>query len=55
MEKSRLRVSIGNFRRYFVLTKYYLGDQIRKNDTSGARGTYGGEMRCVIQDFGGET
>ena len=37
-----------------LLTKYYSGNQIRKNEMDGARGTYGGEERC-IQGFGGET
>jgi hypothetical protein len=36
------------------LTKYYLGDQIEKNEMGGARSMYGGQERC-IQSFGGET
>jgi hypothetical protein len=36
-----------------VLTKYYLDDQIKKNEICGTCSTYGGEERC-IQDFGGE-
>ena len=39
---------------FLLLAKYYLGDQIEKNDMGGACSTYGGEERC-IQDFGGET
>jgi hypothetical protein len=34
-----------------MLTKYYSGDQIKKNETAS---TYGGQERC-IQGFGGET
>ena len=37
----------------FVLTKYYLGDQM-KNEMGGACSMYGGQERC-IQCFGGET
>jgi hypothetical protein len=37
-----------------TITKYYLGDQIKKNEVGGACSTYGGEARC-IQDFGGDT
>ena len=40
--------------RSLLLTKYYLGDQIEKNEMGGACSTYGGEDRC-IQNFGGET
>jgi hypothetical protein len=36
------------------ITKYYLGDHIKKNEISGACSTYGGGER-YIQDFGGET
>jgi hypothetical protein len=35
-------------------TKYYSGDQIKKNKVGGACSTNGGGERC-IQDFGGET
>jgi hypothetical protein len=35
------------------LTKYYPGNQIKKNEIGGARGTYGLQERC-IQFFGGE-
>ena len=34
-------------------TKYYSGDQIKKNEIGGAYSTYGGEERR-IQGFGGE-
>jgi hypothetical protein len=34
--------------------KYYLGDQIKKNDVGGACSMYRGRERC-IQDFSGET
>jgi hypothetical protein len=34
---------------FVLLTKYYLGDQINKNEMGGACGTYGGE------GFGGDT
>jgi hypothetical protein len=37
-----------------LLTKYYLGDQIKKKEIGGACSTYGREERC-IQGFGGET
>jgi hypothetical protein len=37
-----------------LITKYYSGNQIDKNETGGACSTYGGKERC-IQDFGGET
>jgi hypothetical protein len=39
---------------HVLITKYYLGDQIKKNEVGGACSTYGGGERC-IQDFGGET
>jgi len=39
---------------YVLLTKYYSGVQIEKNETGGACSTCGGEERC-IQGFGGET
>jgi hypothetical protein len=29
------------------LTKYYSGDQIKKNEIGGARGTYGSQDRCM--------
>jgi len=35
------------------LTKYYSGDQIKKNEMGGAGDMYGEEERC-IQGFGGE-
>jgi hypothetical protein len=38
----------------YSLTKYYLGDQIEKNEMGEAYSTYGGHKRC-IQGFGGET
>jgi hypothetical protein len=37
-----------------MITKYYSGDQIKKNEVGGACSTYRGGERC-IQDFGGET
>jgi hypothetical protein len=37
-----------------LLTRYYSGDQIEKNEMGGACSTYGGEERCM-QGFGGET
>ena len=37
-----------------ILTKYYSGDRIEKNEIGGAYSSYGGEQRC-IQGFGGET
>jgi hypothetical protein len=37
-----------------LLTKYYSGDQIEKNEMDGACSMYGGEQRC-IQGFVGET
>jgi len=37
-----------------LLTKYYSGDQIDKNEIGGTRSKYGGEERCMW-DFGGET
>ena len=40
--------------RSLLLTKYYVGDQIKKNELTGACGTYGGEDR-FIQVFCGET
>jgi hypothetical protein len=35
-----------------LITKYYSGDQNKKNEVGGACSTYGGGERC-IQDFGG--
>jgi hypothetical protein len=35
-----------------LLTKYYSGDQIKKNEMGGECGTYGKQEMCV-QDFGG--
>ena len=37
-----------------LLTKYYSGDRIKKNEVGRARSTYGGEEWCM-QGFGGET
>jgi hypothetical protein len=37
-----------------LITKYYSGDQIKKNEVGGACSTYGGEEKC-IKDFGVET
>jgi hypothetical protein len=37
-----------------MLSNYYSGDQIEKNEMGGACSKYGGEKRC-IQAFGGET
>jgi hypothetical protein len=37
-----------------LITKYYVDDQIEKNEMGGACNTYGGEERC-IQGFGGKT
>jgi hypothetical protein len=37
-----------------LLTKYYSGDQVKKNEMGRACSTYGGKERC-IQDFGVET
>ena len=36
-----------------LLTKYYTGDQIKKNEMGRAYGTYGREERCIY-GFGGE-
>jgi len=38
----------------FTLTKYDLGDKIKKNEMGGACRTCGGEKSC-IQGFGGGT
>jgi hypothetical protein len=37
-----------------LITKYYSGNQIEKNEMGGACSMYGGKERS-IQDFGGET
>jgi hypothetical protein len=37
-----------------LLTNYYLGDQITKNEMGRTSGTYGGEEKC-IWGFGDET
>jgi hypothetical protein len=37
-----------------LLTQYFSGDKIEKNEMGGACGAYGGEERR-IQGFGGET
>jgi len=37
-----------------LLRKYYLDDQLKKNEMGGACGTYGGQERRV-QSFGEET
>jgi hypothetical protein len=37
-----------------LITKYYSGNQIEKNEMGGARSTYGGKEKC-IQDFVSET
>lgn len=43
------------FTDYFsLLTKYYSGDHIKKNDMARACCTYGKQERC-IQGFGGKT
>ena len=39
---------------FLLLTKYFSGDKIEKNEMGGACGKYGREERC-IQGFGGET
>jgi hypothetical protein len=36
------------------LTRYQLDDQIKESEMGGARGTFGGEERC-IEGLGGET
>jgi hypothetical protein len=38
----------------YSLTKYYLGDQIEKNEMGGAYSTYWGHDRCIL-GFGVET
>jgi hypothetical protein len=42
------------YRDIILITKYYSGNQIEKNEKGGACSTYGGKEGC-IQDFGGET
>jgi hypothetical protein len=37
-----------------LLTRYYYGDQIKKDEVGGACGMHGGEGRWT-QGFGGET
>jgi hypothetical protein len=37
-----------------LFTKHCLGDLVKKNETGGARGTYGGQERCK-QSLGGDT
>jgi hypothetical protein len=37
-----------------LLTKYHLGDEVKKTEMGRTCGTYGGEERC-IQGFSGET
>ena len=37
-----------------LLTQYYTGDKIKKNEMGRARSTYTGKERC-IQGSGGET
>jgi len=39
---------------YVLLTKYYLDNQVEKNEMGGAHSIDGGEERCM-QGFGGET
>jgi hypothetical protein len=38
----------------WLLTKYYWGDKMKKNEMDGACSMYAGEERCV-EGFGGET
>ena len=44
----------GEWRTRTFPTKYYSGDQIKKNEMGGACGTYGGEERC-LHGFAGDT
>jgi hypothetical protein len=37
-----------------IFTKYYLGDEIKKDEGDGTCCTYGAEEKC-LQGFGGET
>jgi len=37
-----------------VFTKYFSGDEIKKNEMSGVSGMYEGQEMC-IEGFGGET
>ena len=37
-----------------LVTQYFAGDKIEKNEMGGACGTYGGRESCA-QGFGGET
>jgi len=39
---------------HVILTKYYVGGEIKKNETGGECGKYGRQERC-IQGFGRET
>ena len=49
------RVQNYNHLSYFpLLTQYYAGDKIEKNEMGRACGTYGGRKRCA-HGFGGET
>jgi len=33
--------------RSFMLNKYYMGDQVKKNEMGGACGKYGRQERCI--------
>jgi hypothetical protein len=46
-----LKVSVV-FQISVLVAKYYLGNQIEKNEMGGACSTNGGKERCM-QDFGG--
>jgi hypothetical protein len=37
-----------------ILSKYYMGGEIKKNEMGGACGTYGRQEKC-LQGFGKET
>ena len=54
MEASGLFKPVQGLLHLLLLTKYYLGDPIKKNEMVGACGTYVGQERC-IEGFGGET